>query len=644
MLLKTNAAKPGMEFNMGFGYHGKIAHIDLTTRKINIEEPEEVFYRKYMGGSAMGTYYLLKNSPAGCDPLSGENTLSFFTSVITGAPISGLSRITITAKSPTSNLIGDSQAGGFFPAEFKKTGFDGLVITGKSEKPVYIWITDGNIEIRSALHLIGKYTADVEDLIRRELDDIKIQVAQCGPAAEKGVLYAAVINNANRANGRTGMGAVMAAKNLKAVAVRGHLKINIHDQEKLSAITQKAVKSFPDSGLALLGKYGTARVVNLKNSFGYLPTNNWSSGYFKEAEKISGETLYDTVLKERDTCYGCVVRCKRVVEIHDGRFNVDPRYGGPEYETIGAFGSYCGISDLAAICYANQLCNMTGMDTISCGATIAWAMDCYEHGYLTKERLNGIDLHFGNADAMLEILKLIMEQKGIGKILGKGSQIAAKELGFGEELVVSVKNNEFPAHMPHDRRSLGLIYAVNPFGADHESSEHDPAYTVYSDDMASLGLYSPQSFDALNIEKVKYALYTQYFYSINDTLNCCNFVYGPVWHLIKPVEVPDIVNAITGWNTNLWELMQVGRRRLNLMRFFNAREGAGREQDTIPAKLHQSLEDGPTDGWKIDKGEIEKAIEQYYQMAGWDSDGNPKTITLDELGLGWVLKEKQMDE
>jgi len=627
---------------MSYGYFGKIIHVDLTKQEIKIENPDDTFYRTYMGGSAMGTYFLLKNTPPNTDPLGPKNTLSFFPSVLTGVAISGLSRICVTAKSPISGLIGDSQAGGFFPAEFKRTGFDGLVITGKAETPVYLWMHDEEVEIKDANHLWGKVTAEVEDALRVELDDKKVQVAQCGIAAEKRILMGAIINNANRANGRTGMGAVMASKNLKAVVVRGRTKVEVSDSEKTREIAKQGAKYFPDSGVAGLGKFGTAGVVSKKNPVGYLPSRNWSSGHIEGIEKISGEVMFDTVLKERDTCFACVVRCKRVVEITTGKYKVDPRYGGPEYETVGTMGSYCGVDDLAAVCYANQLCNMYGVDTIACGATIAWAMDCYEHGYLSKDVSDGIALEFGNADAMVTMVEKICRQEGFGKVLGKGSVKAAEILGFGQELLVAVKGSEFPAHMPHDRRSLGLVYAVNPFGADHESSEHDPIYQTATHDLEALSLLDPQPFDVMNVEKVKFALYTQYLVSVNDTLCACNFVHGPVWHLYNPTDLVDIVNAITGWDTSLWELMQLGRRRLNLMRAFNAREGVGREADVFPEKMSKPLKGGETEGVFIPAGQIEGNLDDYYRMAGWDQEGKPTRITLQELGLNWVADDLEL--
>ena len=622
---------------MPYGYHGKILHVDLATETLEIETPDETFYRMYLGGSAMGTYYLLQHTPPKADPLGPENTLSLMVGVVTGAPFSGQSRVTATAKSPVTGLIGDSQAGGFWPAELKAAGFDGIVIHGKADRPVYLWVRDGEAELRGASTLWGQFTADVEDAIRAELGDERIQVLQCGPAAEKGVLFGALINNANRANGRTGMGTVMASKNLKAVAVRGRHRPQLADPVAVKALAKWGAENLEGSDVDGMGKLGTAGGLLPLNEEGGLPTRNWSSGVFEGAEAISGERMAETVLKERDQCFGCVVRCKRVVEITDGPFRAEPRYGGPEYETLAAMGSYCGVSDLAAICRANQLCNMYGIDTITCGASIAWAMDCFEQGLLTKDDTDGIDLRFGNADALVQMVEKIGEREGFGRVLGEGSARAAERLGVGKDLVVAVKKHEFPAHMPQHKRSLALIYSVNPFGADHQSHEHDPFYeTGYADRMAQLSLMDPQPQDNLNAEKVRYALYTQYFYSVTDCVCVCQFVFGPSFQLYGPSQLVDAVHAVTGWDFSMWELMKVGERRLNLMRAFNAREGVGKEADTKPAKLLVALQGGPTDGVVVTDEELERAKALYYRMAGWDENGRPNRAKLEELGLGWL--------
>lgn len=626
---------------MAFGYHGKILHVHLSDARLEVEEPDDSFYRKYMGGSAMGMYYLLKYTPAGVDPLGPQNTLCLMDSVVTGVAVSGQSRFTATAKSPETDLVGDSQAGGFWPAELKNAGFDGIVIHGKAENPVYLWVHEGEAELRDAGPLWGRFTADVEDAIRQELDDERIQVLQCGPAGERGVRFSALINFANRANGRTGMGLVMASKNLKAVAVRGRSRPQVADPDGVKALAKWGAEHLEASDVAGLGLLGTAEVLMSQDKSGGLPTRNWESGTFENAENLSGQAMYDTILKERDTCYACVVRCKRVVEVTEGRYPVNPRYGGPEYETLATLGSYCGVDDLAAVAYANQLCNMYGMDTIGCGATIAWAMDCFERGLLDLDATGGIELRFGNADVMVQLVDLIGKREGFGRVLGEGSTRAAELLGVGRDLVVAVKKHELPAHMPQVKRSLALVYAVNPFGADHQSSEHDPSYKWYPERMAELGLMDPQPKGSLNAEMVRYSLYTQYLYSCLDSLDLCQFVWGPAWHLYGPGQIVDLVRAVTGWNVSLWELMKVGERRLNLMRVFNSREGIGSDADVLPPKLQVPLQGGASDGAAVTLEELEKARSLYYQMAGWDEKGHPTDARLLELGLSWVIEESQ---
>jgi aldehyde:ferredoxin oxidoreductase len=628
---------------MPYGYNGKILHVDLTHGTWHIEEPGEKFFRMYLGGSAMGTYYVLKETPAGVDPFSPENVLTLFVGVTTGAPISGTSRVSANAKSPVTGAIGDAQAGGFWPVELKAAGFEGIVIKGRAPKPVYLWIRDGEVEIRDASHLWGKVTGEAEDIIKAELGDPKVEVLQIGPAGEKLVRYAAIMNMCNRANGRTGMGAVMGSKNLKAVVVRGTKgRPPIKDRETLSQLAKWGAQRFPQSDVAPMRDYGTAATIGAQQAVGGLPTRNWETGVFDGWEAIDGTTMAKTILKENDTCFGCIVRCKRVVEIKEGPYPVDPRYGGPEYETLSTLGSYCCVSDLAAICKANELCNKYGLDTISTGAVIAWAMDCYEHGILTKEDTDGIELTFGNAAAMVEMVRKICEREGFGNLLAEGSWRAAQKIGKGaEELVVATKAHEFPAHMPRVKRTLEVIYAINPYGADHQSHEHDPAYVpgAYDDRMAELGLLEPiEDIQLVNTEKLRFTIYTQWVYNLANALSLCQFVWGPAWQLYHTSQIATLVQAVTGWNMSLWELMKVGERTVNLQRAFNAREGFTSKEDTLPPKMFKPIVGGPTAGLVIKPEEFLQARAQYYRMAGWDEEGRPTRGKLEELGLEWVAE------
>jgi aldehyde:ferredoxin oxidoreductase len=632
---------------MPSGYTGRILHVDLTNGKLEIENPPESFYRKYMGGSAMGMYYILREMPKGADALGSDNVLTLFTGVTTGAAISGQSRINANAKSPLSGGIGDAQCGGFFPAELKFAGFDGIVIKGKSSKPVYLYINDGKFELRDAAHLIGKITGEVDKILKEEIGDNKIEILQHGPGAENGVLFSTLVSMSNRHAGRTGMGAVMASKNLKAVVARGTKKPEIFDGKALIALNRMGPKILPDNpDMPGLAKDGTATVVMFNNAIGCLPTRNYNEGQFEFAEDISGERMSETILKGRDTCYACVVRCKRVMEIKDGPYKVDPYYGGPEYETLGTFGSYCGIKEQAAIAHANQICNQYGIDTIACGATIAFAMECYENGVITKEQAGGIELRFGDPDAMLATLEAIVKNEGpLGKVLSQGSERAAKIWGNNaDEYLITSKASEAPAHMPQSKRSLGLIYAVNPFGADHQSSEHDPYYEEGVEDLnldrlKLIGLGEPQPAYSLTPEKVRFAYNTQLFFSMCDSAELCQFVYGSAWTLYGPKETAEMINAVTGWDMTVDELQIIGARRLNLFRVFNAREGFGRKDDKLPKKFFKALQgEGPTAGFALDKEQIETAIEQYYNLAGWTNDGIPTAETLKRLEIEWAAE------
>lgn len=639
-----------------YGFCGKIIHLDLTSNKISIEQPEESFYRKYLGGSAMGLYYVLREMPKGADPLGPDNVLAIMAGVTVGTPISGNSRINATAKSPLSGGIGDSQGGGFFPAELKFSGFDGVVIKGKADKPVYLWIHDDEVELRSALHLKGKKTAEVDQILKNELGDEKIEVLQHGLAAENGVLYSTLLSMSNRNNGRTGMGAVMASKNLKAIVVRGKKKLNIFDQKELTALNREGPVMLPENGdMAGLAKYGTASVVAPQNDMGTLPTRNYNEGTFEFADKISGENLYDNYLrgategkqdrKGRDTCYSCVVRCKRTVEL-EGQFAVDPVYGGPEYETISTFGSYCGISDLAAISKANQICNEYAVDTIAAGATISFAMECFEKGIIDLSSTGGIDLRFGNVSAMLQVLdEIVTGSTPFGRQLGQGSEKTAQVWGNGaDECLTTVKGAESPAHMPQAKRSLGLIYAVNPFGADHQSSEHDwmieegIASDLYLNRLALLGIEGTMEPLSLGNNKVRFAYLTELFYSMLDSLELCQFVWGPGWTLYGPDEVVRLLKAVANWDFTVNELLEVGARRLNLMRLFNNREGLSRKDDRLPKKFYRALQgEGPTSGIALTSEEIEGAIDEYYRLAGWNDQGIPDIKILEDLKINWAL-------
>ena len=639
---------------MANGYTGKVLHVNLTKGELTVEEPEEKFYRTYMGGSAMGMHYVLKETPVGVEPLSPDNVLALCTGVVTGTPISGQSRLTSVAKSPLTGCIGDAQGGGYFPAEMKFSGFDAVIIKGKSPKPVYLWMHHGEAELRDARHLWGMTTGDAEDKLKEELEDKRIEVLQIGPAGENLVRFAALISMSNRANGRTGMGAVMGSKNLKAVVVRGKQKPTIANPEKFKELQKLGKTNLEPTGMDDFGKYGTPDVTSPQNKSGGLPTYNFNSGTFEKHEEINGKTLYDSHLRGherdeqnrfgRDTCFSCSIKCKRVSQIDEGPYKTEAKYGGPEYETLATFGSYCGISNMDAIIHANALCNMYGMDTISCGATISWAMECWAEGKLTSEDTGGIELKYGSAEAMVKMTEMIAKREGFGKILAEGSQKASEIIGRGtEDYLITSKGQEAPAHMPQVKRSLSVIYAANPFGADHESSEHDPAYKAYPERMEQIGLTNPQEKLALNEEMMRFAMVTQHLSSAVDSLSVCAFIFGASFQLYDANQLVEVVNAVTGWDTDITEILAVGERRLNMLRAFNSREGIGRESDTLPKKMFKRpLEGGRSDGYVLDEKEWEAALEDYYRLCDWDvKTGHPSLKKMESLGLDWVVAENE---
>jgi len=631
---------------MGQGLTGKILHVDLNTLTTMDETPPESFYRKYFGGSAMGLYYILKNVPKGADPLGPENILTLMLSPLTGVPVSGQSRMTVNAKSPLVDGIGDSQAGGFFPAEMKFAGYDGVVVRGKADHPVYLLIRDGEVEIRDAGHLWGKTTGEVDELLKEELQDSKIEIAQCGPAGEKLVRLAAIMNMANRACGRTGMGAVMGSKNLKAIVVRGRSKkLAVAHPKAVAELAKKGNTSIKDyDGSQNLKRDGTAGGVHVQNLTGTLPTRNYNEGQFEGYEAISGYTMTETMLKRNHTCFACAIRCKRVVESEWKGRAIEGRYGGPEYETIATFGPYCGVDDLKAVAYASQLCNEYGLDTIGSGATISWAMECFENGVLTEEEI-GFPLRFGDAEAMVRATEMLAKREGFGDILAEGSRKAADKIGKGHEYLITVKGSELPAHMPRVKRSLGLIYAVNPFGADHQSSEHDAGIEEGTSErslsnLKLIGVDEVVPRKSLGPGKIKYAHKTHQYYSFLDSADLCQFVFGLTWVVHGPEEIITLTRAVTGWDDfDADELLLIGERRLNMMRAFNMREGLSRLDDKLPDKLFKPLKGtGPSANSAYSLEELEFAKDEYYRLSGWENEtGNPTEETLSRLGLEWVL-------
>jgi len=615
------------------GYAGKILRVNLTDGQIWEEEPPESFYRRYLGGNGLVGYYLLKEVPKGADPLGPDNLLIFATGTITGIPISGSGRSCVGGKSPLTGGYGEADVGGFFPAELKRAGFDAVVVQGKAASPVYLWVHDGKAELRPAEHVWGTTTLECQEAIQAELSDSHVRLAIIGPGGEKMVRMACVINDLRHAAGRTGLGAVMGAKKLKAVAVRGTNQIELADPEGVRALAKWMRDNWKDK-MWDMHDMGTNTGLEDLNEIGALPTRNFQDGQFEGASNIGGPAMRDTITIARESCYACVIRCKRVVEVHDDDYDVNPIYGGPEYETVAAFGSNCGVDDIRAIAKAHELCNAFSLDTISTGMMVAFAMECYENGILTKEDTGGLELNFGNAKAMVELTRRICEREGLGDLLAEGPRGAIKAIGKEcEQYMIHVKGQPFPLHACRTRHGQALGYAVSPTGADHLHNMWDGSLAKdrLSENLQSLGVYESVPQAKLNAHKVRAYKALSNWAWIHNHLGSCQFI---PWSRDQLVE---IVRAITGWETNLYELLKATERGVTMARAFNMREGLTRKDDVLPRRMSMPHVSRTLNEKPIDPEVLDEHVSMFYGMMGWDPEtGLPTLAKLQELDIEWV--------
>lgn len=616
---------------MPFGYNGKILRVDLTEEKTTVEQPPETWYRAYLGGMGAVAYHLLRELESGADPLGPGNLLIMAPGVVTGVPFSGSGRNAVGGKSPLTGGFGEADAGGFWGAELKHAGFDAIIFKGVAEKPLWLWVEDGKAELRDASELWGLEVAECQDRMREEVGDPQAKTALIGPGGERLVRLACVINDLNHVAGRCGLGAVMGAKKLKGVAVRGHNPPQTADPDRVRELARLIGARIPVESRGLQ-EYGTGRVMDAGAATGNLPTRNFRDGGFEDASEIDAIAVKDRYRVGMETCYACAVRCKKMVELEDP-YIVEARYGGPEYETLAALGSDCGVSDLAAICKANELCQRYGLDTIGTGATVAFAMECYENGIITPEMTGGVDLRFGNAEAMVQMVEKIGRREGIGDLLAEGTRRAAERLGGGAEAyAVHVKGQEVPMHEPRLKRGLGVGYAVSPTGADHCHNLHDTIMTgVNLEKLRPLGILERVSVESLGGEKVRMFKYWMEMRVLANCLSICQF---PPWRF---VEYVDLVRAVTGWDVSMFELVKVAERTLNLARLFNLREGFTVADDWLPPRFFQPQTSGALSETAVDPGDLRRAIDLFYEMMGWNGDGVPLPGTIHELGLGWAI-------
>ena len=629
---------------MAYGWNRKVLKVNLTTGNIIIEPISEDILKNYLGGRGMNIKALYDTTNKNTDPLGPDNPLIFGTGPLTGTIVPSSGRHNITARSPLTGILGDSNSGGFWGAELKQAGYDQIIITGKAERPVYLKIINEKVEICNAEPLWGKNVWETEKLIKENLADNDVQIASIGQAGENLVKISGIMNNLSRAAGRTGMGAVMGSKKLKAVVVRGNQGIGVYDLKRFSESVEEMIKNIYSSPYyEARSSYGTTMLVNLNNRLGNLPFRNSQGSYYKDAEKIGGELLYDKHVTKSKACFSCPVHCSRYYKVKSGPF-AGTQGEGPEYETLVSFGSGCDNSNLESILYLNNLCNQYGLDTISTGGVISFAMECYEKGLIKKENANDLDLSWGNYQSIIDLVEKIsiheqiaqidkeMPQKllqNLGSILAEGVKKASEYIPNSKPYALEIKGMEVAAQGVRGRKAMGLGWAVSSRGADHlrafpiaESlwSEKDAEEVFGTKDAANRFAYKG---------KAKLVKWTEEFSAITDCLEMCKIVAMPL--KLSMSSFAEITSALTGIAFGEADLFKIGERIINLERIYNLKMGLKSKDDRIPDRYR--LEPVPEGNSKGETLDLDKMLPEYYQLRGWNEKGIPSSKKLDELGL-----------
>jgi aldehyde:ferredoxin oxidoreductase len=616
-----------------FGLMGKVLRVNLAEGSILQEKIPEEKAQKFLGGRGLGTKYLFDELKPGIDPLGPENKLIFMTGLLTGTPSPSASRYSVVTKSPLTNIWAQSSSGGRWGVDLKHSGFDGIIFEGVSKRPMYLTIDDGRAELRDATDLWGENVSETTQLLKERLGHT-FNVASIGTAGENLVKYAAVMNDLHRAAGRCGVGAVMGSKRLKAIAVRGTKEIEIAHEK---AFQEVAKKQFDLLGESILGAglqaYGTTLVLDMVNVCGGLPTRNWQTGVCSFAEEINGEALSEKVLVSPVGCFACPIKCGRNSEIRKGPYTGQTGEG-PEYETVGTLGAMCNISDLEAITMAHYLCNDYGLDTISCGNTIAFTMECFEKGILAKEDPEGLKIAFGDPEVMIALVHKIAKREGIGDLLAEGTRHMAQRLGHGaERFAMNVKGLELPAYDSRGAKITGLAFATANRGGDHITAYiQAPTYLA----APFLVIEESEIQDPLqeNPEEAKVVKDLEDALTVFDAAGCCKFM----GMALDAREWSAIINTLTGWEFGVEEFRKTGERIYNLERAFNVREGLTRADDTLPKRLlEEPLPEGPAEGHV---NNLEILLDPYYEFRKWEkTTGKPTPEKLRELGLQEVISQ-----
>jgi len=595
------------------GYTGQFLRINLSAGRIDKEELDLELAKKFIGGRGLASYFLTQEIEPEVDPLSQANKIIFATGPLTGSRAPTAGRYMVVTKSPLSGTIASSNSGGFWGAELKRAGYDFIIVEGKSDKPCYLNINDGTVEIRDAARCWGKLVSETTDLLLEEVGDPKARVLTIGPAGEKQALLASVMNDLYRAAGRSGVGAVMGSKNLKAIVVRGTGKLKPARDDEIKAVLKNSLKKIRENEVTSKGlpTYGTSVLVNVINQSGIYPTNNFQESYFPTADKTSGETLAEKYLVKNVACFACPIACGRYSKVGD----VEGEW--PEYETIWAYGATCGVDDLEAIIRANKWCNEYGIDTISAGATIACAMELCQKGLVDPNEVDGPALEFGSGEAIVEWTRKMGAGEGFGAKLALGSARLAAQYGEAE-LSMSVKKLEIPAYDPRGVQGHGLQYATSNRGGCHVRG-----YMIAPE---IVGL--PEKLDPLSLEgKAVWVKAFQDLTAVIDSLGICLFTS----FALGADDYKDMINAIVGQDMTTEELWRTGDRIWNLERMFNLRAGVGPDQDRLPKRLvSEPIPSGPC------KGHVHRLPEllpEYYKERGWDEQGLPTEEKLTELAI-----------
>ncbi len=626
------------------GTHGKILHINLTTGEHHIEQPPDDFYRLLVGGRALVAYFLLRDLPPNTDALSPDNLLIFAPGIMQGTNFPGAGRHGVGGKSPLTGAIGSSEAGGWWGHEFKRAGFDALVIRGKAQSPIYLWIKDGQVSIKPADHLWGQMTYPVEVAIRQELGDDRIRVAQVGPAGENQVLYSAVMHDVNRAAGRNGLGAVMGSKNLKAVAVRGTMNVSVKARQPVTEVSKWLGDNYKTlASWATAPGRGTQDSLAWWGHHGALPTGNFSVPMWEDRANLSGERNYEMFFKDRDTCQACPITCKQVFEHHsDNPYQkLNPEYGGPEYEAMAALGATCKVADNLAVAKANELCNAYGMDAISCGTSIGFVMECFEREILTSKDTGGLDFRWGDADLLVKAVEMIAKREGFGTVLAEGVARMSERFGPATaEFNITVKKQELPMHEPRLKKVLGVGYAIAPVGADHMMNMHDTDIAYESEALKRINSVlekpiGPQRTSDLGEDKLRaFHAEVNWMHFQDCAVNCHFYVYN-YDHMAQALS------GVTGVEFTRHDILNVGARAQTLSRLFNLREGFTSDDDKLPKRVMKAFKEGPLAGIEITDEAFEWAKSRYYELMGWDVEtGVPGEGCLKELGLDVLLPTK----